>query len=110
MTITYRLLALAAMVAVVAGCSETDPVLTPRLWNPVGVNETNIAAMVASPSDLVRGVDEPGSDGVRAAIAVQRLETNRVKALPDSGLSEVKLEGNGGGQGSEGASTAGGGT
>ena len=108
MTIRYRGLVLAAMV--VAGCSETDPVLTPHLWNPVGVNETNIAAMVASPSDLVRGVDEPGSDGVRAAVAVQRLETNRVKALPDSGLSEVKLQGNGGGQGSDGASAAGGGT
>ncbi len=109
MTITYRALTLAAMAAV-AGCSQTDPVLTSRLWNPAGVNETNIAAMVASPSDLVRGVDEPGSDGIRAAVAVQRLETNRVKALPNSGLIEVKLQDNGGGQGSEGASAAGGGT
>ena len=109
MPIKHKILAVAAM-TVVAGCSETDPVLTSRLWNPTSVNETNIAAMVASPSDLVRGVDEPGSDGIRAAVAVQRLETNHVKALPDSGLSEVKLQSNGGGQGSDSAGAVGGGT
>ncbi len=93
----------------VAGCRDTDPVLNPGLWNPAGVNEMNIAAMVASPSDLVRGVDEQNSDGVRAAAAVQRLETNRVKPLPNTGLSTVKLQDNGGGQGSD-AAAAGGGT
>ena len=90
------------LILAVGGCRDTDPVLRSDLWNPVGVNETNIAAMVASPADLVRGIDERDSDGVRAADAVRRLETNHVKSLPDSGLSEIELESNGGGQGSNG--------
>ena len=98
------------LILVVGGCRDTDPVLRSDLWHPVGVNETNIAAMVASPADLVRGVEEQGSDGVRAAAAVRRLETNHVKSLPDSGISDLKIQGSGGGQGSSDGSNTGGGT
>lgn len=96
------------LLSVVAGCQDTDPVLRPDLWNPVGVNETNIAAMVAAPQDLVHGVDEPNADGVRAAAAVRRLETNHVKVLPDNGISDIKTQVNGGGQASDGAPVSGG--
>ena len=94
--------------SVVAGSKKKDPVLRSDLWHPIGVNETNIAAMVASPGDLIRGVEEPNADGVRAAAAVRRLETDHVKALPDSGLSEIEVKANGGGQGTAGAAGGGG--
>ena len=108
MTARHRTLAI-VLLLIVAGCRDTDPVLRPDLWNPVGVNETNIAAMVASPQDLIHGVEGQNADGVRAAAAVRRLETNHVKPLPDSGISEIKLQASGGGQGSDGT-PAGGGT
>ena len=98
------------LILVVGGCRDTDPVLRSDLWHPIGVNETNIAVMVASPADLVRGVGEGSSDGVRAAAAVRRLETNHVKSLPDSGISDLKTQASGGGQGNDGAGVAGGGT
>lgn len=106
MTTRHQIL-LVMLILVVGGCRDTDPLLRSDLWHPVGVNEMNIAAMVASPADLVQGVEEQGSDGVRAAAAVRRLETNHVKALPDSGVSDIKLQANGGGQNTDGISTGG---
>ncbi|MGI4795254.1 MAG: hypothetical protein ACRYG8_14520 [Janthinobacterium lividum] len=90
-----------------SGCTRTDPLLNRGLWNPSGVNEANIAAMVANPADLYRGVDAPGADGTRAAAAVLRLETNRVKPLASSSITTVKTSDTNGGQSSDTTITGG---
>jgi type IV pilus biogenesis protein CpaD/CtpE len=57
-TLTKPLWALAAMsLMALAGCSQTDPLTRPYMWEESGVNEHNIAAMAANPADLNRGRD-----------------------------------------------------
>ena len=73
-----------------AGCGpQYDPLTRAGLWNPEHVSRANLVLMAANPSDLVRGTGDPGSDGTLAAAAVQRLHANKLKKLPDAGLSEV---------------------
>ncbi|WP_428492351.1 hypothetical protein [Rhodopila sp.] len=82
--------------AVGAGCAATDPLLNTNDWNPTGANEKNIAAQVVNPEDLVHG-RQPigGSDGGMAALAVQRLRTNHVKPLPDTGITDLHVQSTG---------------
>ena len=56
-----------------SGCAATDPFHRPGAWRPEGVNQANIAAMVARPADLLRGRDAGGTDSPLAAAAVTRL-------------------------------------
>jgi type IV pilus biogenesis protein CpaD/CtpE len=57
-TLTKPLWALAAMsLMALAGCSQTDPLTRPYMWEESGVNEHNIAAMAANPADLTHGRD-----------------------------------------------------
>jgi hypothetical protein len=90
-----------------AGCDTTDPQLrTDGVWVPTGVNDANLAAEIANPSDLVVGQSGgAGTDGHLAAAAVRRLRQDKVKALPDSGLSDIQVTGGG-----SAAAPAGGGT
>ena len=81
------------LLAGLASCSAFDPLERPDLWRPAGSNEANLAAMVAHPSDLIIGVDEPGGNGQLAAAAVERLRRDRVKPLPDSGLAKINVTG-----------------
>jgi type IV pilus biogenesis protein CpaD/CtpE len=81
-----------AIVALLSACAATDPLLNPNDWRPNGANEANIAAQVANPADLKRGRGASGTDGEQAAVAVQRLRAGKVKALPDSGISELHVQ------------------
>jgi len=56
-----------------SGCAATDPFHRPGAWRPEGVNQANIAAMVARPADLLRGRDAGGTDSPLATAAVTRL-------------------------------------
>jgi type IV pilus biogenesis protein CpaD/CtpE len=71
-----------------AGCDATDPYLRDGVWRPNGANETNLRAMVVSPSDLVRGVPSQ-SDGQQAAAALDRYRNDKVRLLPDSAIAKV---------------------
>jgi type IV pilus biogenesis protein CpaD/CtpE len=77
---------LLASICLVAGCSLTDPTIREGFWHPRGVNEGNLAVMVANPHDLVEGRSTDYSDGTLAAAAVDRLYRNQVKSLPDTKL------------------------
>lgn len=79
-----------------AGCAATDPLLNQEAWRPSGANEANILAQLANPADAFHG-REPmgGSDGQAAAVAVLRVRIDRVKALPDSSLTDLKVQGSG---------------
>lgn len=81
------------LLCALGGCAATDPLLDRTAWRPTGANEANIAAQVVNPVDLVHGRQPVGgADGDMAAAAVQRLRTGHVKALPDSALSDLKVQ------------------
>ena len=84
-----RVVACAAAAFVLPACTEIDPLTREGVWRPLGVNETNLRAMVAVPSDLVAGRAARSSDGNQAAKAMDRLRFDRVYPLPNAGISKV---------------------
>lgn len=92
MTAVIRLMAAIGLAAMLQGCASTDPLLNANDWNPTGANETNIAAEVVNPADLLHGREPTGgSDGQLASAAVLRLRTGHVKPLPDSSLTDLRI-------------------
>jgi len=93
-------IALAALAAgaasMLGGCATIDPFERPGLWQPVGVNDLNRELQVARPTDLVLGRGTTDSYGTTAAAAVDRLDKDKVKALPQTSTGG----GGGGGSGS----------
>ena len=95
MMMQYRLSVIwrAAVIAsggLLAGCAGLDdPYQRDGTWRPEGLNDANIAAMVAHPNDLVAGVNDPVSPGQLSAAAVRRLLTDKVKPLPNVDVSGV---------------------
>lgn len=78
-------------------CGQIDPYTREGVWRPSGANEANLRLHVATPAHLDRGMNEPRADGHVQAAAVQRYRTDRVKALPASGVSRIQATGQGGG-------------
>jgi hypothetical protein len=76
-----RLILLPLLLAI-AGCGPLDPYKREGAWRPAGVNDANLTAMVVEPAELQRGVAAEGALGETAAAAVERLFTDRVRALP----------------------------
>jgi type IV pilus biogenesis protein CpaD/CtpE len=88
-----RIIVAIGLVAILQGCSITDPLLNANDWRPTGVNEINIAAQVANPRDLVYGRQAAGgSDGDLAAAAILRLRTDHVKQLPGSAITDLQVQ------------------
>jgi hypothetical protein len=73
--------ALAAIVLapLLAGCG--DPLDRPGTWRPSDVNTANLAVAATDKRDLVVGQPAPATDGRVAAQAVDRLLSDKVKAL-----------------------------
>lgn len=84
-----------ALLLLLGGCVENDPLVRTGLWHPSHANAANLALAVANPRDLVRGTARPGADGQLAAAAVARLHEGKLKRLPDTGISSIALSGNG---------------
>jgi type IV pilus biogenesis protein CpaD/CtpE len=72
-----------------------DPLVREGLFQPGHTNHNNLALMVASPADLVRGSGQSGGDGQMAAAAIDRLRTDKVKRLPASDLAQVSAANSG---------------
>ena len=70
----------------VGGCSY-DPWQREGTWTPSGVNDANLAAMVANPADLYGNAGSPFSRASAASPAVDRLLTDQVKALKTTSVS-----------------------
>jgi len=66
----------------VAGCARLDPYQRPGMWQPEGVNDRNIAAMVQDPRDLAHGRGDGGPAWNTGAAAVDRLWRDKVKPFP----------------------------
>jgi hypothetical protein len=78
-----------SMLLGLTGCQQTDPLLRDGVWRPNGSNDTALRAMAAVPADLARGARAGPANGTVAAAAVERLQTDRVKPLLDSGLAQI---------------------
>ncbi len=70
------------LVLTLAGCAQTDPYTRDGMWQPEGVNERNLDAMVANPADLVYGHGDTRPDSQLATTAVTQLLAGRAKPLP----------------------------
>lgn len=71
---------LAALLAL-CGCVDTDPINREGMWSATGANARNIAAMAASPQDLIRGRSDTRGNGLLAAAAVTRLQQGKTRPL-----------------------------
>jgi type IV pilus biogenesis protein CpaD/CtpE len=68
--------------AMLAGCDQTDPYKREGMWQPVGANAINIAAMVERPADLIRGHGAQGFPVIEAVPPVLNLWAGKPAALP----------------------------
>ena len=83
-------------------CDQTDPYMRQGVWLPNSANDDNLRAMVASPSDLVRGVSGLGGDGQQAAAALDRYRNDKPRPLPESSVAKiVPISGGSGTQGGQ---------
>ena len=78
-----------ALPLILAACSAEDPLTRTGVWRPIGANDTNLAAMIADPDELVTGVPNRTVDGQIAAAAVARYRAGKVKELPEASISKV---------------------
>jgi hypothetical protein len=92
--------------AVLAACAHNTDLIARLNDEPLGhTNESNIAAMVANPADLIRGHGGGPVDAAVTTAPIDRLETGRLKPLPDPGGTSG---GGGGGSSSGGGGASGG--
>jgi type IV pilus biogenesis protein CpaD/CtpE len=82
MTSQAMRLCLVLLLLAQAGCAYMDPYTRPGAWRPTGVVSRDLAVMVASPADLVRGRGDDGADAPLAANAVTKLWQGNPKPLP----------------------------
>jgi hypothetical protein len=76
----------------VAGCSYlTDPYQRPGTYNPTGVNDANLRAMVANPHDLVEGEGAGSSIGAVAAPPVARVLAGKRYPLPSLNAASIDI-------------------
>lgn len=72
------------------GCADlVDPHYREGTWRPTGANDYNLRVMLAQPRDIVVGTGDRGAEGQAAADAVDRLRTDRVRALPTVSASPI---------------------
>ncbi len=89
MTRTARRAPLLLLLLLPAACAELDPFQRAGAWRPTAANEANLRAMVERPDDLAEGRGAVNAAGFSAAAAVDRLRGDRVRTLPDSGVSTI---------------------
>jgi type IV pilus biogenesis protein CpaD/CtpE len=79
------------------GCGPAyEPLTREGVWRAEHTNRANLTLMAASPADLVRGTGTTATDGQVEAAAVERYRNDKVKKLPDSGLTQLSVNGSGG--------------
>ena len=81
--------AVAGVVLALAGCADTDPYMKPGRWQPTGANAVNLAAMVAKPTDLIRGRGATSAIGLEATPPVARLWSGKLTPLPAVGSQDA---------------------
>ena len=100
----------AILLLLLAGCEDRDPYRRTDVWYPSGVNAGNIAAMVANPSDLLRGRGVQRADGKEAVTAIDHVWQDKPKALLDPTGQQTGSSGSGGSGSGSGGGSGGSGT
>lgn len=93
-----RLTVMALLLLVACGADSRERDGT---WRPTGANAANLRVMIADPAHLDRGVGDPRGRGRQAADAIERLEDDALKPLPDVRASTVGPSAGGGGLGAQ---------
>ncbi len=70
------------------GCID-DPFERPGTWQPAGVNDRNLRAMIADPEDLERGSAALRERGAAGSNAATRLLTEQRRPLPATSSSQL---------------------
>ncbi len=71
-------------------CQNVDPLTRDRGdWKPAGVNQGNLEAQIVNPADLTIGVSDEGGDANQAAMAIDRLKSDKVKPIDHVGLVTI---------------------
>jgi type IV pilus biogenesis protein CpaD/CtpE len=96
---------LLAMSLTLTACEHNTDLVAKLNAEPLGnTNQSNIAAMVANPADLVRGHGGGPIDGAPAVLSIERIQMDHPKPFPSSGGSSG---GSGGGSGGGGGGSGG---
>ncbi|GAC1340316.1 MAG: hypothetical protein NVSMB18_10110 [Acetobacteraceae bacterium] len=69
------------LVLCAGGCAANDPYRASDRWQPTGANAGNLAAMAATPRDLVAGRSRRSGSGRPEIDAVERLWDGRARPL-----------------------------
>lgn len=88
-------LVLAASLPMAIGCQGPEASGRPPEWSFSGANNSNLAAMIDDPMDLVHGRGDRRASGQLAAAAVTRLRRDQVKPLPSIETSQTRAAGGG---------------
>jgi len=78
-----------------AGCAQIDPFQREGIWKPAGVNDANLATMVANPADLARGREDARGAVRTPTTAVERLWAGAPAQRPQQG-SGIQMRPTGG--------------
>jgi type IV pilus biogenesis protein CpaD/CtpE len=98
MRTSFSLSLIVALTAAVMGCAHNTDFVARLNSEPLPTtNQSNIAAMVANPADLVRGHGGRGTDAVGSVLPIDRLEGDKLKALQNPGGSSSSGGGGSGG-------------
>jgi type IV pilus biogenesis protein CpaD/CtpE len=100
-----------ALSVVLTACEHNTDLIAKLNAEPLPhTNESNIAAMVANPADLIRGHGGGPVDGAVSVQPIIRFEADRLKPLPDPGgqTSGGGSAGSGGGSGGGAGAPSGG--
>jgi type IV pilus biogenesis protein CpaD/CtpE len=100
-----------ALSVALTACEHNTDLIAKLNDEPLGhTNQSNIAAMVANPADLIRGHGGGPVDAAVSVLPIDRFEADRLKPLPNPGGSSAGggSSSSGGGSGASGSGSAGG--
>lgn len=90
--------ALLSGLLLLCGCASGDAFDREGSWRVRHVNDANLRRMIADPAHLDRGVGDDRGRSRQAADAIQRLEDDALKPLPNVRTSSFGGGGGGGGR------------
>ena len=103
----FRTLSLAS-ICLLSACADREPYLRTDVWSPTGAVQSNLAAMVANPRDLIQGRGDTTQDTRNSANAILRAWADTPRSLsPSQTPPTVSTTGIAGSPSSQPSSTSG---
>lgn len=87
-----RILTMVPALLLLAACEGGGAGLDrPGMWQPSGVNDRNLRAMLADPDHLNEGIGTPRSRSVTAVAPITRMDAGERPDLPEVRSSSVRV-------------------